>query len=94
MEATVTITIPSSWIDDLTPSQEELREALQLGLNQLRQRQVNRDQVVKAMLRTGRIRHWETIPDKLSPTGPRQPPPVLEGLPTSEIIIAQRKGEL
>jgi hypothetical protein len=98
MEPTVTITIPSSWLGNRTLDQSELRRALQLGLTQLRQQRVKDEatvQVVQALLNTRRIRHL-AVPlaeGEERETG-RQEPPTLPGPPASEILIAQRRGEM
>jgi hypothetical protein len=42
IESTITVTIPASWLEDGRIGQEELREALILGLTQLRQQQAAR----------------------------------------------------
>jgi IS4 transposase len=98
MERTITLTIPSNWLQGWTVDQEELRQALMLGLTQLRQRQTALDttrQVVQALLSTGRVRHLSAafIEDERADAG-RQAPPTLPGLQVSEILIAQRRGEL
>ena len=77
---------------------DELRQALMLGLTQLAQRQASTDiaeQVVLALLSTGRVRHLSAglVKDEGTDAG-RQTPPTLPGLPVSEILIAQRRGEL
>jgi predicted oxidoreductase len=97
MEPTTTITIPSSWLGGQVFDQEELHRALQLGLAQLRQQQAAQEtkKVVQAMLSTGRIRHLAVAPTKgVEREATRQQPPILPGPPVSEILIAQRRGEL
>jgi len=98
MEQTITITIPSSWLGDPALDQADLRRALQLGLAHLRQRQArpeSTDMVVHAMLSTGRVRHlMVTSAEDKEPRPTRQEPPVLPGTPVSELLIAQRRGEL
>ena len=78
--------------------QDELRQALMLGLAQLRQRQADADttvQVVQALLSTDRIRHLSAeLVEGNGAGADRQEPPVLPGPPVSEILIAQRRGEL
>jgi len=94
MEPSVTLTIPSSWLEGRTWDQAELRRALQLGLAQLR-RQRSIDQTVQAMLSTGRIRHLAFLAAEYAePEAGRQEPPALPGPPVSEILMAQRRGEL
>ena len=98
MEQTVTLTIPSNWLQGWTVGQDELRQALMLGLTQLRQRQTVLDtteRVVQVLLSTGRVRHLSaTLTEDERAEAGRQPPPTLPGLPVSEILIAQRRGEL
>jgi len=98
MEHTITLTIPSDWIQGRTVDRDELRQALMLGLSQLYRRQASTDiagQVVLALLSTGRVRHLSAalVKDAGADAG-RQAPPTLPGLPVSEILIAQRRGEL
>jgi hypothetical protein len=98
MEHTITLTIPSNWLEGRTIDQDELRQALMLGLAQLRQRQTasdTADQVVQVLLNTERVRHLSAalVRDE-KPDASRQAPPVLPGPPVSEILIAQRRGEL
>jgi hypothetical protein len=98
MEQTITLTIPSNWLQGWTMDQDELRQALMLGLTHLRQRQAVLDttqQVVQALLSTGRVRRLSAalVEDEGTDVS-RQTPPVLPGLPVSEILIAQRRGEL
>jgi len=98
MEQTVTLTIPANWLQDQKLGSDELRLALQLGLAQLRQQQAGQDSaasVVQALLRTGRVRHLTVAPKEGDqPDMGRQEPPTLPGAPVSEILIAQRRGEL
>jgi hypothetical protein len=94
---TITLTIPSNWLEGETLSQDELRQALKIGLAQLRQQQITQEteaRVVQAFLNTGRVRHLSTVlPDSEESNAERQPPPELPGPPVSEILIAQRRGE-
>ena len=98
MEHTVTLTIPSDWLQGQTMSQEELRQALMLGLTQLRQRQAASEtagQVVQVLSGTERVRHLSpALVEGEGATANRQAPPVLPGLPVSDVLIAQRQGEL
>jgi hypothetical protein len=98
MEHTITLTIPSNWLEGWTVSQDELRQALMLGLAQLCQRQSALDtggEVVQALLSTGRVRHLSpALVEDEEPDAGRQVPPTLPGLSVSEILIAQRRGEL
>ena len=98
MEHTITLTIPSNWLEGWTVNQDELHQALMLGLAQLGQRQAALDaagEVVQVLLSTGRVRHL--APALVGDEGPdagRQVPSTLPGLPVSDILIAQRRGEL
>lgn len=92
----VTMTIPSDWIRDI--NQDDLREALYIGLAQLRRQRGDPQiaaQVAQALLRTGRVAHLSrsSAADKTSPAD-RQPPPTIAGMTVSDILIAQRRGEL
>lgn len=92
MSDTITITIPVPWIDDLDLDEDDLRQALQLGLAQLRQQQAvkhSHAQIIQALRSTGRIRHLTGASEADSPTE-RQKPPTLPDPPVSEILIAQR----
>ena len=98
MERAITLTIPSDWLQGETVDQDELRKALILGLAQLRQGRTDSNiaqQTIQALLSTGRVRHLSTalVKDE-KPDADRQPPPVLPGPPVSEILIAQRRGDL
>lgn len=96
MEHTITLTIPSNWLQGWTVNQDKLRQALMLGLAQLRQRQTTPDtagRVVRALLSTGRVHHLSaTLVEDDGADAGRQSPPALPGLPVSEILIAQRRG--
>ena len=98
MEHAVNLTIPLSWLQGRTVSQDELRQALTLGLAQLRQQQTTpdtTDQVIQALLSTGRIRRLSvTLAKSERSNADRQIPPTLPGPPVSEVLIAQRRGEL
>lgn len=50
---------------------------------------------IRALLSTGRVKHLSgaLVPKTETPTK-RQPPPALPGPSLSEIIIAQRRGEM
>lgn len=96
---TITLTIPTAWLKGQTLSQDELRQALQLGLDQLHHRQQvvqeRAEDVIKVLLRTGQIRHLVTLSTEAeTPSTKRQTPPTLPGPPLSDILIAQRRGEL
>lgn len=98
MEAdpTITVTIPADWATGL--SQDELRAAVRIGLTQLRQQRGeahNAHHVVQALLATGRVRRLpETLADAAASDAERETPPTLPGIPMSEIIVRQRRGEL
>jgi predicted RNA-binding protein associated with RNAse of E/G family len=98
MEHTITLTIPSDWLEGQLVDQDQLRQALMLGLAQLRQRQAALDaaaQVVQVLLTTDRIHHLSAeLVEGDGTDVERQVPPVLPGPPVSEILIAQRRGEL
>lgn len=95
MELTTTITIPSSWLGDQDVNQDELYQALQLGLAQLRQQRAAQHKVVQALLKTGRVQRLTAVKaDDEESQVARQAPPTLPGPPVSEILIAQRRGEL
>lgn len=96
MERDVTLTIPEHWLSDQTISKEDLRQALRLGLALLRHQDAPpqaAQPVIQALLRTGRVHHLAPLIEDKSPSS-RQPPPTLSGTPVSELIIAQRRGEL
>jgi hypothetical protein len=97
VENTITLTIPADWLEELPADEDELRQALMLGLAQLRQQQAAQeasDQVVQALLSTGRAHHLSAALVKGNDAQVRQDPPELPGRPASEILIAQRRGEL
>jgi hypothetical protein len=94
MDKTITITIPTPWIEDMELSQQDLQEALKLGLAHLRHvraAQQESAQVIQALCSTGKIQHLQAPPARTSDTPERQPPPTLPGTPVSEILIAQRR---
>jgi hypothetical protein len=97
MNDTVTLTIPAHWLQELGVGQDELRQALRLGLVQLRQQRSAQDisaRVVQVLLSTGRVRHLSVTPGAdREPLAGRQEPPVLPGPSVSEVLIAQRRGE-
>ena len=94
---TITLTIPTDWLKGQTLNQDELRQALQLGLDQLHRQQSVQERaenVIEALLSTGRVRHLTSLPREVETTPvERQPPPTLSGPPLSDILIAQRRGE-
>ncbi|MBU0491888.1 MAG: hypothetical protein KKA73_10175 [Chloroflexi bacterium] len=95
METTVTLKIPSTWIQELELSQSELNRALMLGLAQIRQQRTqpsDSEQVIQVLQDTGRIYHLSAaLVDGHAPK--RQPPPVLPETPASEVLIVQRRGK-
>jgi len=97
MEGTVVLTIPKHWLGGRVVNQDDLRQALRLGLEMLPQQtrsQENTAQVIQVLLRTGRIQHLPAIPSEVKAAAQRQTPPTLPGTPVSEILVAQRRGEL
>jgi hypothetical protein len=98
MEHTVTLTIPASWINEQPIDPAELRQAVQLALAQLHQQRAQSDsseQVARALLSTGRIQHLQPALVAEEPGEyVYQSPPTLPGTPVSDILIAQRRGEL
>ena len=91
------VPILAQWSDELSIDPSELRHALMLGLAQLRKRQQDQEiarQAVEALLSTGRARRLPALPEDDEPRSPRRPPLKLPGTPVSEILIAQRRGEL
>jgi hypothetical protein len=94
---TITVTIPSDWLEGESLSQDELRQALKLGLTQLRQQSAEHtpERVIQALLRTGQVKHLSAkLVDDEGQDSERQAPPSLPGPPVSEILIAQRRGAL
>jgi hypothetical protein len=90
----ITITVPSAWLEGL--DENDLRTALHLGLAQIRQQRddpARTNQVIQVLRNTGRIHHLSTSAPE-PPDRARQPPPALPGMPVSEILIAQRRGEV
>jgi hypothetical protein len=68
-----------------------------LGLAQLRRQQATQDdgdRVVQALLGTGLVGHLSAPLLEGKVDTDRQATPTLPGLPVSEILIAQRRGEL
>ncbi len=94
----ITLTIPPDWLEGMSIDQDGLRQALKMGLIQLRQQQTAQHttkRVVQVLLSTGRIRRLSaTLVQDEGVDIERQTPPTLPGLPVSEILIAQRRGEL
>jgi hypothetical protein len=98
MDEPITLTVPSDWLKDIDFDQTILRQALQLGLDQLREQQSKPEtltKVIEILIHTGLIRHLttETV-EQPSGSAQRQTPPHLPGMPVSEVLIAQRRGDL
>ena len=93
-----TISIPQELIDELqVRDPQQLRQALILGLEQLRAGQslAAKSRVISTLLATGRVHPLD--PTLVSPyesdsSSSRQEPPTLDGPPVSEVIIEQRRG--
>jgi hypothetical protein len=95
MEQTITLTISDQWLPSQNLDQAQLRRVLQLGLAQLHREQAAEKmstQVVQALLKTGHVRHL--VPRSELQSTLRQEPPTLPGQSVSELLIAQRRGEL
>jgi hypothetical protein len=95
--ADLEVTIPAEWVRELAIGQDELRQALMLGLAQLRQQREDQDvaqRAVQVLLSTGRVRRLPSAPNNDEPAAERRKPLKLPGMPLSEILIAQRRGEL
>jgi hypothetical protein len=94
----ITLEIPPDWLEGLSIDQDSLRQALMLGLAQLHRQQTARDdseRVAQVLLGTGRVAHLTASPlDGTDAGSDRQVPPTLSGLPVSEILIAQRRGDM
>jgi hypothetical protein len=93
---TLTIRIPAEWLQGMSLNADDLREVVSLGLGQLRQKQATENgnaRIVEALVATGRVRKWSVEPLQ-DTTAERQPPPTLPGVSLSEVIVAQRRGEL
>jgi hypothetical protein len=95
--ADLEVTIPAQWGRKLSIDQDELRQVLMLGLAQLRQQREDQDvaqRVVQVLLSTGRVRRLPSVPNDDGLVAERRKPLKLPGMPLSEILIAQRRGEL
>jgi hypothetical protein len=93
---TITVSIPSDWIQGTGLDRNGLREVVMLGLRQWRQQQSqgSNARVIQALLGTGRIKHLATSPvESPESDDARQTPPILPGPTVSEILLAQRRGE-
>ena len=91
---TVTIDVPAELVQGL--DQDKLREALVLGLTQMRQQSAEHrvnTRMLEVLIGTRRVRHWSEVPSEASTTPyQRQPPPTLPDPSVSDTIIAQRRG--
>ena len=94
---TITVSIPSDWIQGTGLDRNGLREVVMLGLRQWRQQQPqdSNARVIQALLGTGRVKHLApSLVENTAPVDARQTPPTLPGPAVSEILVAQRRGEL
>ena len=94
---TITVSIPSDWIQGTGLDRNGLREVVMLGLQQWRQQhpQDANARVIQTLLATSRIKHLvPSLVESAVPDDARQAPPTLPGPAVSEILVAQRRGEL
>ena len=94
---TITVSIPSDWIQGTGLDRNGLREVVRLGLRQWRQQQSQdaNARVIQTLLATGRVKHLApALVESAAPDDARQAPPTLPGPAVSEILVAQRRGEL
>jgi hypothetical protein len=96
---TITVSIPSDWIQGTGLDRNGLREVVMLGLRQWRQQhpQETNARVIQTLLGTGRIKHLAPLlveSESAALDDARQTPPILPGPTVSEILVAQRRGEL
>jgi len=94
---TITVSIPSDWIQGTGLDRNGLREVVRLGLRQWRQQQPQdaNARVIQTLLATGRVKHLASaLVESAAPDDARQAPPTLPGPAVSEILVAQRRGEL
>lgn len=89
---TIKIQVSSALAEQLRPYYQQLPQILEWGLRYLEKKQTEQDTVNRVLLSTGFIRHLDAT-DINEPDAPRQLPPVLPGTPTSEILMAQRRGD-
>lgn len=74
-----------------------IQQAIKNAQRELQERQRDQEvarQAVEALLSTGRVRRLPALPDDDKPCAARRKPLKLPGMPLSEILIAQRRGEL
>ena len=74
-----------------------IQQAIKDAQLELQKQQTDREvarQAVEALLSTGRARRLPALPEDDEPHPSRRAPLKLPGMPVSEILIAQRRGEL
>lgn len=74
-----------------------IQQAIKNTQLELREQQKDQEvarQAVEALLSTGRVRRLPALPEDDEPCAARRKPLKLPGMPLSEILIAQRRGEL
>ena len=74
-----------------------IQQAIKNTQLELREQQKDQEvarQAVEALLSTGRVRRLPALPEDDEPRAARRKPLKLPGMPLSEILIAQRRGEL
>ena len=74
-----------------------IQQAIKDAQLDLHKQHTDRDiarQAVQALLNTGRARRLPALPEDNESPPPRRAPLKLPGMPVSEILIAQRRGEL
>lgn len=94
---TITVRIPSDWVQGMGLDLNGLRQVVMLGLRQWRQQQPQdiNARVIQTLLGTGRVKHLATaLVESAAADEERQAPLTLAGPSVSEIIVAQRRGEL
>jgi len=94
---TITVSIPSDWIQGTGLDRNGLREVVMLGLRQWRQQQPQdiNARVIQTLLATGRIKHLApALVECAAPDDTRQAPHTLPVPAVSEILVAQWRGEL
>jgi hypothetical protein len=94
---TINISIPADWLPEQPPDAAELREALRIGLRQLRRRQTpqrrHRDRVRQALVQAG-LAQIQPEPPVAPPLSPEQRRELARRVatagPLSDTIIADR----
>lgn len=99
---TITLEIPTDWLEGLSLDEATLKQVLRLGLLQHQaqqhhhQAQQHHEQeqhrIQSALLSSGHIQRLSRPTSTVIDTLPRQAPPNLPGPSLSEVIIAQRRG--